>query len=201
MNRTRLGILASYRGTNMQAIIDACKAGKLSAQPVVIISNNSDSGALARAKSEGIPGFYLSSKGYPDAEVLDQKIVDTLRKHDVEIVILAGYMKKLGSKILVTFAGRILIIHPALLPKYGGEGMYGIHVHKAVIAAGETESGVTIHVVAGEYDAGPILAQRKVSIDRADTVDSLSRKILAVEHEFYVETLDRIFKGKIKLPQ
>lgn len=200
MNSTRLGFLASYRGTNMQAIIDACKAGNLSAQPVVIISNNGDSGALARAKSEGIPGFYMSSKVYPDADELDQKIVDTLRDHDVEIVILAGYMKKLGSKTLTTFAGRILNIHPALLPKYGGAGMYGMHVHEAVIADGETESGVTIHVVDGEYDSGPILAQRKVTVERADTADSLSRKILAVEHEFYVETLDRIFQGKIKLP-
>ena len=198
--KTRLGFLASYRGTNMQAIIDACKNARLDAEPVVIISNNRDSGALARARSEGIPGFHLSSRTCHDEDVLDREIVQTLQEHRVDIVILAGYMKKLGKNILSAYAGRILNIHPSLLPKYGGEGMYGIHVHEAVIANHESESGVTIHVVDGDYDTGPVLAQRKVTVDKEDTADTLAKKILAVEHEFYVETLDRLLRGEIKLP-
>ena len=200
MHNTRLGFLASSRGSNMQAIIDACKAGLLPAQPVVIISNNSGSGALARARSEGIAGIHLGGSVYPDPEELDRKIADTLREYGVELVILAGYMKKIGKHVLAAYPGRILNIHPALLPKYGGQGMYGMRVHEAVIANGDSESGVTIHVVDGQYDRGPILAQKKVAVAATDTAESLSRKVLAAEHQLYVETLGRILAGDIKLP-
>ena len=137
----RLGFLASHNGSNMQAIIEACKTGALQATPVVVISNNADSGALARAKRESIPHYHLSLKTHPTPELLDQAIFDTLIAHHVDIVILAGYMKKLGVKTLARFDGAILNIHPALLPKFGGQGMYGIHVHEAVLAAGEMKPG------------------------------------------------------------
>lgn len=200
MSTTRLGFLASSRGSNMQAIIDACKSGRLPARPVVIISNNGDSGALARAKAEGIPGFHLGSSVYPDPDELERKIVATLQEYKVDIVILAGYMKKIGSRILAAYPGHILNIHPSLLPKHGGPGMYGIHVHESVISNGESESGVTIHVVDDKYDTGPILAQKKVPVAASDTADSLSRKVLAVEHELFVDTLARILAGEIRLP-
>lgn len=200
MHKTRLGFLASSRGSNMQAIIDACKSGRLPAQPVVIISNNGDSGALQRARAEGIAGLHLGGSAYPDAGELDQKITDTLQEYAVEIVILAGYMKKIGKKVLAAYPGRILNIHPALLPKYGGRGMFGMHIHEAVITNGDPETGVTIHVVDDQYDTGPILAQRKVAVDAGDTAETLSRKVLAVEHELYVDTLGRILAGEIKLP-
>ena len=200
MHGTRLGFLASYRGSNMQAIIDACRAGILDAEPVVVISNNADSGALVRAGQSGIPGIHLSSRTHPDESELDHAITGTLRKHKVDLVILAGYMKKLGPALLDVYRGRILNIHPSLLPRYGGQGMYGMHVHQAVIQAGERESGVTVHLVDREYDTGPILAQRKVRIDAGDDAESLARKILYVEHELYVETLSRILNGEIRLP-
>lgn len=200
MHTTRLGFLASARGSNMQAIIDACKSGRLPARPVVIISNNGDSGALARARAEGIAGFHLGRSVYPDPDELERKIVGTLQEYQVDILILAGYMKKIGSRILAAYPGRILNIHPSLLPKYGGRGMYGIHVHEAVLANGDTESGATIHVVDGKYDTGPILAQKKVAVAASDTAESLSRKVLAVEHELYVDTLSRILAGEIRLP-
>lgn len=184
----------------MQAIIDACKAGLLPAQPEVVISNNGDSGALARARSEGIAAVHLGGSTYPDPDVLDRKIAETLQEHGVELVILAGYMKKIGNHVLAAYPGRILNIHPALLPKYGGKGMYGMRVHEAVIANGDNESGVTIHVVDGQYDKGPIVAQRKVAVDATDTAETLARKVLAVEHELYVHTLGRILAGEIKLP-
>ena len=115
----RLGFLASHNGSNMQALIEACKTGTLQATPAVVISNNAASGALARAKHEFIPHYHLSTKTHPSPELLDQTIVDTLLAHQVDIVVLAGYMKKLGTRTLTRFAGAILNIHPALLPKYG----------------------------------------------------------------------------------
>ncbi len=199
MNKINIGFLASCRGTNMQAIIDACKNGSLHAEPVVVISNNGSSGALDRAESERIPAYHLSNKNYPDAEQLDQVISDTLQKHAVDLVLLAGYMKMLGPITLRLFKGRIINIHPSLLPKHGGKGMYGKHVHEAVLAAGDTETGVTVHLVDGKYDTGTILAQRKVSVKKEDRAESLAERVLLVEHEFYVETLDKILSGEIKI--
>lgn len=199
MNKINIGFLASCRGTNMQAIMDACKNGSLPAEPVVVISNNGSSGALDRAKSETIPAYHLSNKNYPDAEQLDQVISDTLQKHAVDLVLLAGYMKMLGPITLRLFKGRIINIHPSLLPKHGGRGMYGKHVHAAVLAAGDTETGVTVHLVDGKYDTGTILAQHKISVKKEDSAESLAERVLSVEHEFYVETLDKILSGEIKI--
>jgi phosphoribosylglycinamide formyltransferase-1 len=200
MRKTKLGFLVSGRGSNMQAVIDACKDGRLSAQPVVVISNNRDAGALARARTEGIPAYHLGRSRYPDSEQLDRKITETLKEYKVELLLLAGYMKKIGGHTLAAFQGRILNIHPALLPKFGGAGMYGMHVHEAVIARGERESGATVHIVEGDYDTGPILGQKKITVAATDTAETLAAKVLVVEHELYVETLNRIFKGEIRLP-
>jgi len=201
MKLTKLGFLASGRGSNMQSIIDACKNGRLNAQPVVVISNNAGSMALERAQAEHIPAFHLSSKLFTDADELDQHITEALMQHGTELVILAGYMKKLGPRTLAAYAGCIINVHPALLPKFGGPGMYGENIHRAVLAAGESETGVTIHVVEGEYDSGPVLAQRRIKVEPADTVESLAARVLAVEHELYVDTIGAILEGKVKLPK
>jgi len=195
-----IGFLASHGGSNMQAIIDACKSGKLQATPAVVISNNSDSGAIARAETEGIPYYYLSGKTHPEPEELDRAILETFLRHSVDIIVLAGYMKKLGPKTLSRFRGRILNIHPALLPKYGGKGMYGIRVHEAVIAAGEKESGVSIHFVDENYDTGTIIAQTRVPVMPDDTPETLAARILVQEHILYPATLQRIVTGEIPLP-
>jgi phosphoribosylglycinamide formyltransferase-1 len=195
-----IGFLASHNGSNMQAIIDACKAGALEASDVVVISNNASSGALTRAKKEGVPCFQLNGKTHPNPEELDQAIRDVMQEHAVDVIILAGYMKKLGPKTLSHFAGRILNIHPSLLPKFSGKGMYGMHVHEAVIASGETESGVSIHLVDAEYDKGPIIAQARVPVEPGDTPETLAARILEKEHTFFAETLQRIVKGVIVLP-
>jgi len=200
MKYERLGFLASHRGTNMQSVINACRHGRLDAKPVVVISNNGDSGALERAENEGIPAYHISSRTFPDADNLDRAICDTLVRHRVDLVVLAGYMKRLGPRTLGRFRGRIVNIHPSLLPKYGGRGMYGDRIHEAVIAAGDAETGVTVHLVTEEYDAGQVLAQRKVPVRTGDTVRSLADRVLAVEHETYVETLARILSGDIELP-
>lgn len=185
----------------MQAIIDACRAGQLVAQPAIVISNNSRSGALMRAIDENIDHCHLSAKTHPDFEALDQAICQALDDHQIHWLILAGYMKKLGPKTLSTYRGRVLNIHPSLLPKYGGQGMYGKKVHEAVLASGDSETGVTVHLVDGEYDTGPIVAQCRVPVEINDTVDSLAQRVLKREHTFFVETLNLIFSGELIMPK
>jgi phosphoribosylglycinamide formyltransferase-1 len=184
----------------MQAVIDACKSGRLDATPRIVISNNSTSGALERAKREGIPYAHLSSVTHPDPSELDRAILATLREHDVDLVILAGYMRKIGPQTLGAYAGRIVNIHPALLPRFGGRGMYGTRVHEAVLASGAEETGVTVHLVDAQYDHGPILAQRRVPVRPGDTAETLAARVLEQEHDLLVETLVRIASGEIVLP-
>ena len=200
MPTLHLGFLASHGGSNMQAIIDACKQGRLDAKPCVVISNNSDSMVLTRASTEGIPRYHISASTHP-GETEDRAILRTLQAHDVDTVILAGYMKRIGPATLQAYRGRILNIHPALLPKFGGRGLYGKQVHKAVLRAGEKVTGVTVHVVDEQYDTGPILNQAQVPVMAGDTVDSLAERVLAQEHLLYVETLRKIGEGKIALPK
>lgn len=195
----RLGFLASHNGSNMQAIIDACKTGRLAARPCAVISNNSRSGALDRARAEGIPAFHLSGQTHPDPGALDGAILDALRQHEVEIVCLAGYLKRLGPQTLAAYQGRVLNIHPALLPRFGGEGFYGQAVHEAVLAAGEKESGATVHLVDEEYDHGPILAQARVPVLPGDTPDTLAARVLEQEHQLYAATLQKIAAGELRL--
>ena len=195
-----IGFLASHNGSNMQAIIECCKTGALQATPAVVDSTNSGSGTLARAKQEGIPWYHLSGKTHPNPQELDQAMLNAMLKHAVDTIVLAGYMKKLGPRTLSLFAGRILNIHPALLPKFGGKGMYGIHVHEAVIASGETESGVSVHLVDAEYDTGPVIAQARVPVEPMDTPETLAARVLQREHTFFAETLQEIVTGKIMLP-
>jgi len=197
----KLGFLVSHNGSNMQAILDACRSGALSAVPAVVISNNSESGALNRAGREGIPSFHLSGMTHPDPESLDRAILDTLLKNEVDVVILAGYMKRLGFATLRQYRGAVLNIHPALLPKFGGKGMYGNRVHEAVIRSGDAESGATIHVVDENYDTGPVIAQERVPVAPGDTPESLAERVLACEHRLFPETLQKIATGAIVLPQ
>jgi phosphoribosylglycinamide formyltransferase-1 len=133
----RLGFLASHRGSNMQAVIDACRDGRLHATPAVAICNNRDAEALERAQREGIPAYHLSGVTHPDGGALDAAILDALTRHAADVIVLAGYMKKLGARTIARYRGRIVNVHPALLPKFGGQGMYGARVHEAVLAAGD----------------------------------------------------------------
>lgn len=183
----RLGALASGGGTNLQAIIDAGKSGELNAEVCVVISNNSGSRALERARTEDIPAYHLSAVTHPDS--LDDEICRTLESHDVEWVLLAGYMRLLGPATLARYHNRVLNSHPALLPKFGGKGMYGSHVHQAVLDAGETVTGVTIHYVDEEYDHGETLVQCEVPVLPDDTHEVLEERVKERERRFWVETL------------
>ncbi|MBN1410703.1 MAG: phosphoribosylglycinamide formyltransferase [Spirochaetales bacterium] len=199
MGQLKLGFLASHNGSNMQAVIDACRNGNLDADPVVVISNNPGSMALTRARAAGIPACHVSAAEFPLFKDLDNKMLSVLTAHKVNLVILAGYMKKTGPRVLACYKNRILNIHPAMLPKYGGKGMYGIHVHEAVIAAGEKVTGVTVHLVDAEYDTGRIISQCRVPVLADDDAASLAARVLEKEHRFLVETLQKIIDGRIPL--
>ncbi len=199
MKKSNIAFLASHGGSNMQAIIDSIKNGVLDASPVVVISNNSNSQAFERAQKEGFPSYHLSGKTHPDPDILDMAMLEVLKKHEADLIVLAGYMKKIGKRVLDAFDGRILNIHPALLPKFGGKGMFGKHVHEAVLESGAKETGVTIHIVDEKYDHGPILAQKKVPVLETDTAESLADRVLKLEHVLYAETIGKIVTGEIDL--
>jgi phosphoribosylglycinamide formyltransferase-1 len=196
----KIGILASHFGSTLQALIDAARDGRLCADIQVVISNNRGSEALKRAERAGIRAVHLSGKTHPKPDELDQALVVVLREAEVELVVLAGYMKKLGLGVIRAFPRRIVNTHPALLPKYGGQGMYGMSVHEAVVRAGESESGVTIHLVDEQYDSGPTVAQRRVAVLSNDDATTLAARVQQAEKELLVETLDGIGQGRVTLP-
>ena len=192
MTAKPIAVLASHRGSNFQAIIDAIQAGHLNAEVVLAISNNSQSEAIKRAAKANIPTCHLSGMTHPDPETLDRAMAETLEASKAEFVITAGYMKKLGPVTLDKFRGRIINIHPSLLPKHGGVGMYGMRIHEAVIASGDQESGLTVHLVDGDYDTGPILRQKRVPVLADDRPEDLAQRIIAEEHKLLVETLQEL---------
>ncbi len=183
----------------MSAILAAIEIGELKADPQIVISNNFNSKALQTAYEKGLPGYCVNAKREGSDEKVDEKILHLLVNHDVNVVILNGYMKKIGSKMLQQFNGKILNIHPSLLPKYGGQGMYGRFVHQAVLDAGETQTGATIHIIDDEYDRGRILGQTRVPIFPQDTAEELAARVLVEEKKLYVSVLQQIQQGAIKL--
>ncbi len=195
----RIAFLASHRGSNMQAVIDACGEGRLDATPAVLVCNNRNAEAIRRAGKHGIPAYVLNAARHADPADLDRAILTALEKHGSELILLAGFMKKIGPRVLSAYRGRILNVHPALLPKYGGKGMFGAHVHQAVLAAGEKVTGVTVHLADDEYDQGKILAQAEVPVLAGDSIETLAARVLEKEHELLVSTLRRIVSGDINL--
>ena len=194
-----IAVFASHDGSDLQAIIDGCKNEQINATVVVVISNNKDSVALQRAKNENFPNFHMSAKKYGSEEILAKEILNVLKQYYVDMIFLAGYMRLLHVSILEKYNNRIFNIHPALLPKFGGKGMFGMNVHNAVIKAKERETGVTIHRVNAEYDSGEIVAQTKVAVMENDTPEILAARVLLREHEFLIETISSIVEGKIQL--
>ena len=194
-----IAVFASHGGSDLQAILDGCKAGQLNAAVCVVISNNPDAMALERARREGIDIYCLNSKTFPDPVKLDLEMLAILQRHQADMVFLAGYLKKIGPQVLSRYEDRIFNIHPALLPKYGGKGMYGLRVHQAVIEAREKITGITIHRVNAEYDSGDIVAQTRVDVLEGDTPESLAARVLECEHTFIVEVVNDIVSGRIRL--
>ena len=195
MDELNIGFLASHSGSNMQAIIDNVKENKLSANLCCMISNNRKSFAIQRAINENIPNYIINEITHTNN--VDKEIVKIFKSHNVNIIILAGYMKLVSKYLIDSFNGRVLNIHPALLPNFGGKGMYGINVHKAVIESKENISGATIHLVNAEYDRGRILQQMEVPVLSNDTAETLAERVLKIEHILYTDTLIKINKKEI----
>lgn len=183
MHELSIAVFVSGGGTNLQALIDAGKRGAFSGKISAVISNNSQAYALIRAANENIPTFHVSNKTHPDPVPFTECLLGILRAHSVNLIVLAGYMKLLPPEVVRAYRSRIINIHPALLPKYGGRGMYGLNVHKAVLDSGDTISGATVHFVNEGYDLGPIIIQRTVPVRAGDTPESLAARVLEIEHK------------------
>lgn len=177
-------VFASGNGTTLQSIIDAIHEKKLDANISLVVSNNASAFALERAKEANIPTYVIKEK---DAEKMDEELVDVLSSIDINLIVLAGYLKLIGKKLLSKYT--IINTHPSLLPKYGGKGMYGMNVHRAVIEAKEDYSGVTLHYVTSEYDRGPTIMQTRVKVMPTDTAEDLAKKVQSAEKIQLVEVL------------
>jgi phosphoribosylglycinamide formyltransferase-1 len=195
----RIAVFASHGGSNLQSLIDACQSGQIAGEVVVVISNNCKAYALERARKAKIDALHLSEKRFESREIFVATLIAELENREVNLICLAGYMKFMPPEIIERVRGRVLNIHPALLPRHGGKGMYGIHVHEAVLAAGDSETGVTVHLVDHLYDHGRILGQTKVSVESGDTPESLQKRVLKSEHQFYPEVVAKIANGEIEL--
>lgn len=189
----RVAVLASGGGSNLQAIMDYFRsAGEgRSADVVVVAANRASAGALDRARTAGVPAMVIADPA--DGAVMTR----LLESYRTECVALAGYLKLVPPEVTARWRGRIVNIHPALLPKFGGAGMYGRRVHEAVLAAGETESGATVHQVDDVYDRGAILAQERVPVMPGDTADTLAARVLTAEHHLYPRALDALARQLI----
>ncbi|MBO4590224.1 MAG: phosphoribosylglycinamide formyltransferase [Bacteroidaceae bacterium] len=187
----RIAVFASHNGSDLQAVIDGCASGAIGAEVCLVISNNSQSFALERARRAGIPTLHISSTTHAKEEI-GPAMVQALADAHADMVMLCGYMKQVPAEVLVAYEGRIFNIHPALLPKHGGPGMYGIRVHEAVLRAGDKETGVTIHRVNSVIDGGDIIAQACVPVEEGDTPETLAARVLEREHTFLVEVLSQL---------
>jgi phosphoribosylglycinamide formyltransferase-1 len=193
----RLAFLASNNGSGMRAVIGAIERGELAATAALVISNRRGAPALEFARAHGAPTLVIATLADPDDA--DKRLRAALVAARAELVVLSGYLRKLGPRTLASFGGAILNIHPALLPRHGGAGMYGRRVHEAVIAAGDAVSGASVHLVDDEYDHGRVLAQVVVPVARGDTAQSLEARVTAAEPGLLVETLQRIASGALRL--
>lgn len=193
----KIAVFASGRGSNFQAILDAIREGLLPASVCLVVSNRSTAGVLQTARSRNIPAFHLSQKQFPSEDEFSEALLSLLKDHGTEFIALAGYLKKLPSPVVQRYRNKITNVHPALLPSFGGPGMYGRHVHEAVIASGVKVSGATVHLVDEEYDRGPIILQKSVEVTMADDAESLAAKVLVIEHEIYPLALKAFVEDRV----
>jgi phosphoribosylglycinamide formyltransferase-1 len=195
--KAKIAVCASGEGTNFEAIVEASRQGALAADIVGLIANRAGIGAIRRAEKLGIPHRVISAKNFPSRGEWDEAVAAQLREWQADWVVLAGFLALIGPKTLKTFHRRIVNTHPALLPKFGGAGMYGDFVHAAVLKAKEKESGVTIHLIDEVYDRGRILAQERVKVEPSDTLESLSARVRALEISLYPRVLNDLVTGRI----
>ena len=197
-----IGVLVSGhgRGSNLQALIDGCANGEIPGHVAVVIGTRRDAPAIERVQAAGVPTVIISPRKYEGDEAgYGAALLRALRKHDVMLICLSGYMRMLPPAVVDAYRGRIMNIHPALLPFFGGKGMYGENVHRAVIESGMKVSGCTVHFVDEQYDTGPIILQTAVPIREDDTPETLAARVLAVEHKIYPEALRAVAEGRARV--
>ena len=195
-DRARIAVFISGGGSNLKALIDATKCGILAGRIVFVISSRKKAFGLNYAREENIETFVFKKKKYGSPEEAADDLLKRLQEQKVDYIALAGFLSLLPSNVVRTFRGRIVNIHPALLPKYGGKGMYGHFVHEAVLESGDKESGPTVHLVDEIYDNGRILQQVRVPVLPDDTVETLSARVLKQEHKLYARVLNKLIKGE-----
>jgi phosphoribosylglycinamide formyltransferase-1 len=195
MKKKRIAFLASGGGSNVEALLKAMQDPAYPAEPVLVLTNNPQAGVLEKAARYGVPSQTLNHKAYPSREAFDAALVAALQPAAPDLICLAGYMRILTPVLLKAYGGRILNIHPSLLPKHGGPGMFGHHVHAAVLMVGDQESGPSVHWVTEEVDGGAVILQERVPVLRGDSPESLAARVLEAEHRVYPEALRRVCLG------
>ena len=191
MKKLNTVILCSGGGSNMEVIAKACLSSELELNLISVITNNPNAFAIERAKSLGVRAEILP-KGI---EVRDKELQNILSRDKIELILLAGYLKMIPPDVIKMYENRILNIHPSLLPKHGGPGMYGIKVHEAVHKATENETGATVHIVTEQYDKGPIILQERVTIESTDTPQQIADRVLKLEHTLYVRAIKKYLES------
>lgn len=196
---TQLGVLISGGGRTLQNLVERIAAGELDAHVAVVIASLSKIKGVERARDAGLPVVVVRVQDHPDVDGFSRRIVDALEQHRVDLACMAGWT--CYWRIPARWLGRVLNIHPALLPKFGGRGFYGHHVHEAVLAAGDAETGCTVHFANNEYDAGPIILQRRVPVRPGDTPDALAERVFEAERLAYPEAIRLVAAGKVRMSQ
>jgi phosphoribosylglycinamide formyltransferase 1 len=195
----RIGVLASGAGTNLQALIDACRSGDVPGEIAVVASNVPAAFALERARHDDIPALVLDHRDFPAKAAFEAALRETLESYHVGLVCLAGFVRILSPAFVRAFAGRIMNIHPALLPAFGGKGMYGERVHRAVLASGVRVSGCTVHFVTEVPDGGPIILQAAVPVRDDDTPETLAARVRREEHHLYPLVVRLFAEGRLRI--
>lgn len=194
-----LAFFSSYNGSSAHAITNACLEDGLNASPTLMLSNNPDANALKWSENKGLKTYCINKSTHEDPSIRDAEIAKLILNNRISMIILSGYMQLIGDDTINAVQGRIINIHPSLLPKYGGKGMFGRYVHEAVKQNNETETGITIHQVSDKYDEGKILAQKNIPLTSSMSIDDIEQAVQKAEPEFYVETLRKILKREIEL--
>jgi phosphoribosylglycinamide formyltransferase-1 len=203
-NPLRLAVMVSGTGSNLQAIIDRFHLDDEEARTVtvaLVISDREGAYGLERAQNAGIDTIVIAPSDYGGSDEFGEKLIETYKRFEIEYIVLAGYLKMIPANVVKCFRNRIINIHPALLPLFGGKGMYGIHVHRAVLESGMKVSGATIHFVDEIYDHGPIIAQETIPVYSDDTPESLAARVLEVEHRLLPDAIELIASGSVSVEE
>lgn len=196
---TNVAVFASGGGSNFQSLIDKKEEGKLHVNFALLVGNNSNAKAFDRARNHNIPTLHIAPSHFKDENEYVEKLLGELESRNIDLIVLAGYMKMIPKAMVQKYHNRIMNIHPALLPSFGGVGMYGKRVHQAVLDYGAKVSGITVHFVDEEYDRGPIILQATAEVLDGDTADTLAERVLKVEHANYWRAVEAFAQGTIRV--